>query len=104
MPSIKEWVVRPHRFAWGERYLYIKVVVIGGALFCGKVAKALVKREKLSFLSVDKPVEDVDNLWVDLTISSPSPLLLAQSSLNPARYPHKSSFIHSYPHLFHIWG
>jgi hypothetical protein len=36
--EIAEWALRrltTHRFAWGERYLYIKIVVIGVALFCG---------------------------------------------------------------------
>jgi hypothetical protein len=104
MPSIKEWVALPHRFAWGERYLYIKVVVIGVMVFCGKVVKTLVRREKLSFISVDKPVEGVDNLWIDPTISLPPLQTSAGFSRNTLTYPHKSRFIHSYPHLFHIWG
>jgi hypothetical protein len=48
MPLIVEWVlfIRPtHRFAWGERYLYIKIVVIGVGEFCGKVVKVLVRAE-----------------------------------------------------------
>ena len=55
-------MVRPHGFAWGERNLYIKIVVVGVKKICGKVVKALVRREKLSCNSVDKPVENVDNL------------------------------------------
>jgi hypothetical protein len=46
MERIAEWALMKqliNRFAWGERYLYIKIVVIGVDLFCGKVAKVLVK-------------------------------------------------------------
>jgi hypothetical protein len=104
MPLIKEWVVLPHRFAWGERYLYIKVVVIGAGVICGKVVKVLVRREKLSFISVDKPVESVDNLWIDLILLLSFLLTLVKNALKTRSYPHKTLLIHSYPHLFHIWG
>ena len=60
-------MVVTHRFAWGERYLYIKIVVIGVALSCGKAAKRLVRREKLSFIAVDKAVETVDKKWIKFT-------------------------------------
>jgi len=59
-----------------ERYLYIKIVVIGEAVICGKRVKALVRKEKLSFLSVDKPVESVDNQWIDPAIYLPPPPFL----------------------------
>ena len=71
----------PHRFAWGERYLYIKVVVIGVKEICGKVAKLLVRREKLSLISVDKPVESVDNLWIDLIDIPPLPFIPKKKSI-----------------------
>jgi hypothetical protein len=76
---IAEWGISlkdAHRFAWGERYLYIKIVVIGVAVFCGKVVKVLVKAEKLSFISVDKPVEAVDNTWIDPILPTPLTLYL----------------------------
>jgi hypothetical protein len=70
---IAEWAFLKceiNRFAWGERYLYIKIVVIGVRLFCGKVVKALVRREKLSSISVDKGVESVDKLLENATYTT----------------------------------
>jgi hypothetical protein len=72
MLLLKEWGRLTHRFAWGERYLYIKVVVIGREVFCGKEVKRLVRGGKLSFTPVDKPVESVEKRWIDPMPTTPS--------------------------------
>jgi hypothetical protein len=59
----------PHRFAWGERYLYIKIVVIGVALFCGQGVKVLFRTEKLSRKGVDKEAKGVDKEGIDRAIN-----------------------------------
>jgi hypothetical protein len=64
----------------------------------------LVRREKLSLIPVDKPVESVDNKWIDPALSAPSTLLTVKKTFSPPRYTRKEGLIHSYPHLFHIWG
>ena len=71
LTQITEWSSFTRRSLGEERYLYIKIVVIGEGFICGKEVKVLVKQEKLSFLPVDKPVESVDNQWIDLP-STPS--------------------------------
>jgi len=71
LTQITEWSSSTRRSLGEERYLYIKIVVIGVRLFCGQRVKVLVRREKLSLLLVDKPVESVDNQWIDLP-STPS--------------------------------
>jgi hypothetical protein len=70
MPLIVEWVLfvgSAHRFAWGERYLYIKIVVIGIALFCGQKVKVLLRTYFLSYKAVDKTNKAVDKTRWDLT-------------------------------------
>jgi hypothetical protein len=64
----------------------------------------LVRREKLSLIPVDKPVESVDNKWIDPTFSLSPTSLSIKKAFSPPRYTRKEGLIHSYPHLFHIWG
>jgi hypothetical protein len=64
----------------------------------------LVRTEKLSFISVDKPVDVVDNPWIDLaciTLFTPKPFF---SPVFKVFTPQKKPSIHSYPQLIHIWG
>jgi hypothetical protein len=49
----------------------------------------LVRSEKLSFVSVDKPVEIVDNKWIDLTSTPPSTPSLFKKRLSTPRYTRK---------------
>jgi hypothetical protein len=64
----------------------------------------LVRKGKLSLIPVDKPVESVDNKWIDPTFPLSSTPLSIKKAFSPPGYTRKEGFIHSYPHLFHIWG
>jgi hypothetical protein len=63
----------------------------------------LVGREKLSLVPVDKPVESVDNKWIDPTLSASSiPLSVKKALFNPKIYTERGSYPQlstSFPHL-----
>ena len=98
--EIAEWA---HRFAWGERYLYIKIVVIGVAHFCGQVVKVLVRRVELSSSSVDKGVETVDKKWMRVPITTPTLPDLTKIALQhlyiPTEIPSYPQLSTPFPHL-----
>jgi hypothetical protein len=104
LTQITEWPLNQGRSLGEERYLYIKIVVIGAVGICGKKVKVLVRTGKLSFLSVDKPVESVDNRWIKTIVDLSLPTASPKKELSHPGYTRKRAFIHSYPHLFHIWG
>jgi hypothetical protein len=68
------------------------------------VVKVLVRTFNLSLLAVDKPLDSVDKRWIEDLPSLKKAKKVRILAKTNATHPQKARFIHSYPHLFHIWG